>query len=276
METPKGQAPWDYFHLNSIDLAPGGDLLVSSRSTWAAYLLQHGSGRILWRLGGNRSSFAMGQGTKTAWQHDARMLPGGDITLFDNGSNPPIHKQSRALRLRLDLEARRARLVAVYTHRDPPLLAPSQGNVQTLNSGNTVVGYGGVPAVSEYSPSGSLLFDAHLPFDMSFYRALRFPWNGRPAHPPAVLASLNDTSEATIVHASWNGATGVSRWRVLAGPRPSALAARAEIAATSFESSATLPQKYSYAAVQALDAAGHVLGASPAAKVIGFAASLPR
>ena len=276
VEAPKGQAPWDYFHLNSIDLAPRGDLLVSSRSTWAAYLLQHGSGRVLWRLGGNRSSFAMGPGTKTAWQHDARMLRGGDVTLFDNGSNPPIHKQSRALRIGLDLGARRARLVALYTHRDPPLLAPSQGNVQTLNGGNTVVGYGGVPAISEYSPGGSLLFDAHLPFDMSFYRALRSPWSARPSRPPAVLASLNDTSEATIVHASWNGATGVARWRVLAGRRPVALDARAEIAANSFEASATLRQKYSYAAVQALDGAGHVLGASPATKVISFAASLPR
>src|SRR5204863_7481492 len=117
VETPKGQAPWDYFHLNSIDLAPGGDLLVSARSTWAAYLLQHGSGRILWRMGGNRSSFAMGPGTKTAWQHDGRMLGAGDITFFDNGSNPPIHPQSRAPRIRLALKARRARLGAVDADR---------------------------------------------------------------------------------------------------------------------------------------------------------------
>ncbi len=57
---------------------------------------------------------------------------------------------------------------------------------------------------------GSLLFDAHLPFDMAFYRAFRFPWSGRPLSPPAVLASLNDTGEETIVHASWNGATEVA------------------------------------------------------------------
>ena len=43
---------------------------------------------------------------------------------------------------------------------------------------------------------------------MSFYRAFRFPWSARPTSPPAVLASLNDTGEETIVHASWNGATG--------------------------------------------------------------------
>jgi arylsulfotransferase ASST len=276
VETPKGDAPWDYFHLNSIDLLPGGNLLISARSTWAAYQLQRGTGKVLWRLGGNKSSFRMGPGTKLAWQHDGRALPGGDLTFFDNGSNPPIHSQSRAVRIRIDARSRQARLVSVFAHRDPPLLAPSQGNVQTLASGNTVVGYGGVPAISEYAPGGSLLFDAHQPLDMSFYRALRFPWSARPAWRPAVVATLNDTGEETIVHAGWNGATGVVRWRLLAGQRRGALTAQAEIGSSGFESSATLPRKHAYVAVQALDSAGRVIGTSAPVKVISFAASLPR
>ena len=95
--------------------------------------------------------------------------------------------------------------------------------MQTLPGGNTLVGYGGVPAISEYAADGTLLFDAHQPYDMSFYRAFRFPWSGRPASPPAVLASLNDTGEETIVHASWNGATDVA---VLARARRQAAPAR--------------------------------------------------
>jgi hypothetical protein len=90
-----------------------------------------------------------------------------------------------------------------------------------------------------------------------------------------VLASLNDTGEETIVHASWNGATDVSRWRVLAGTRAGSVAAQTTIPADGFESSATLPQKYAYVTVQALDSAGHMLGASKAVRVISFAASLP-
>ncbi len=39
-----------------------------------------------------------------------------------------------------------------------------------------------------------------------------------------MLANLNDTGEETVVHASWNGATEVAAWRVLAGDRPGALA----------------------------------------------------
>jgi hypothetical protein len=274
VEAPTGPTPWDYFHLNSIDPEPDGDVLISARSTWAGYQLEGGSGKILWRLGGNKSSFKMGPGTKTAWQHDARMLANGEVTLFDDGSNPPIHHQSRALRIKLDLATREASLSSSYTHPDPPLLSPSQGNAQTLPDGDTLVGYGGVPAISEYARDGTLLFDAHQPLEMPFYRAFRYPWSGRPLTPPAVLASLNNTSEETIVHASWNGATDVASWRVLAGEHPESLKAQTVIGASGFESSTILPATYSYVAVQALDSAGRVLGTSKPVSVIGYAASL--
>ncbi len=308
-ETPTATntRPWDWFHINSIDVEGAGaggagaggaglgeagvgragvgragsdsssdNLFISARNTWAGYQIEGGSGRILWRLGGLKSSFKMGPGTETAWQHDGRILPDGEVTFFDDGSNPPIHHQSRAVRIALDFATHEARLASSYTHPDPPLLAASQGNMQTLASGNTVVGYGGVPAISEYARDGSLLLDAHLPYEMAFYRAFRFPWSGRPASPPAVLASLNDTSEETVVHASWNGATGVAAWRVLAAKHTGALVAQTTIPASGFESSTTLPVKYARVAVQALDSAGHVLGTSRAVGVASYAASLPR
>ena len=274
-EAPASAAPWDWFHLNSIDPEPDGNILISARSTWAGYQLQGGTGVVLWRLGGLKSSFKMGPGTEMAWQHDGRVLPGGQLTFFDDGSNPPIHHQSRAVRIALDFKTHKARLVSAYTHSNPPLLAASQGNVQTLADGNVVVGYGGVPAISEYATDGSPLLDAHLPFDMIFYRAYRFPWRGRPSRQTAELARLPDTGEETSVHASWNGATELASWRVLAGERPGSLTARATIPASGFESSTTLPEKYADVAVQALDSAGHVLGASPTVQPIGYAASLP-
>jgi hypothetical protein len=274
VEAPEGPTPWDYFHINSIDPEPDGNVLISARSTWAGYQLQGASGKVLWRLGGNRSSFEMGPGTKMAWQHDGRVLANGELSFFDDGANPPIHHQSRGLRIKLDLKRKQAKLVTAYTHANPPLLAASQGNMQTLPSGNALLGYGGVPAITEFSPGGSVLFDAHQPFDMSFYRAFRFPWNGRPLSPPAVLASLNDTAEETIVHASWNGATDVASWRVLAGKSPASLKAQAVIPALDFESSTTLPVKSANVAVQALDASGRVLGVSKTVGVISYAASL--
>jgi hypothetical protein len=274
-EAPSGSDPWDYFHLNSIAPEPDGDLLISARSTWAGYLLEAGSGKIIWTLGGNHSSFEMGPGTKTAWQHDGRVLPNGELTFFDDGANPPIHSQSRGVRIRLDLADHTATLTSALTHPDPPVLAASQGNMQTLSSGNTVIGYGGAPEISEFDRAGRLLFDAHQPPDMSFYRAFRYPWAATPGTPPALLASLNDTAEETIIHTSWNGATGVASWRVLAGQKPEALSAQATIADESFESTTTLPRRYAYAAVQALDSAGRVIGTSKTTKVVSYADSLP-
>jgi hypothetical protein len=265
--TPPKGAPWDWFHLNSIDVQPNGNVFVSARSTWAGYQLQADSGKILWRLGGLESSFKMGPGTKTAWQHDGRILSSGDVTFFDNGSNPQVHQQSRAVRIALDSKTHEAHLRSVDTHPNNPLLSVSQGNMQTLSNGDAVVGYGAIPEISEYAKDGTLRFDAHLPFVMSSYRSVRFPWRGYPLSAPAVAAELNSTHEETIVHASWNGATDVAAWRVLAGDRPSALQTRATIPASAFEVSTTLPKKYAYAQVQALDHTGRVLGGSPAVKV---------
>jgi hypothetical protein len=90
-----------------------------------------------------------------------------------------------------------------------------------------------------------------------------------------VLANLNNTGEEAIVHMSWNGASEVASWRVLAGEHPGSLTARTTIPASAFESSAILPKKYAYAAVQALDATGKVLGSSKPAKVGTYAAALP-
>jgi hypothetical protein len=277
---PTSATPWDWFHINSIDVEgenanQSGNIFISARSTWAGYQLEGGSGNILWRLGGLKSSFKMGPGTETAWQHDGRILPKDEVTFFDDGSNPPIHKQSRGLRIALDFKTHEARLLSAYAHPDPPLLSASQGNMQTLASGNAVVAYGGIPAISEFAPGGQLLFDAHLPFDMSFYRAFRYPWSGRPSTPPTALANLNNTGEETIVHMSWNGASEVASWRVLVGDSSSSLASQTTIAAGAFESSTILPKKYAYAAVQALDAKGNVLGSSKPVQVSTYAAALP-
>ncbi len=89
--------------------------------------------------------------------------------------------------------------------------------MQTLPGGNSLVGYGGVPAISEYAADGALLFDAHQPYDMSFYRAFRFPWSARPTSPPAVLASLNDTAKRRSCTRAGTAPPPSPSWRVLAG-----------------------------------------------------------
>ena len=67
------------------------------------------TGAIIWRLGGKNSSFNAGPGTRTAWQHDARELPDGTISLFDNGSSPKVHPQSRGIVISLNPQRGRPR-----------------------------------------------------------------------------------------------------------------------------------------------------------------------
>src|SRR6266542_1348901 len=63
-------APWDYFHINSINLDSDQNLLISARHTWAIYKIDRRTGDVIWRLGGKESDFALGPGAAFAWQHD--------------------------------------------------------------------------------------------------------------------------------------------------------------------------------------------------------------
>src|SRR5829696_2522808 len=121
----------DYFHINSIDVDHDDNLLISARNTSAVYKIDRGSGEVIWRLGGKKSDFEMGKGTRTAFQHDARRREDGTITIFDNGAGPQVHPQSRGIVVDLDMEGMKAPLVREYTHPDE-LLSTSQGNMQVL------------------------------------------------------------------------------------------------------------------------------------------------
>lgn len=256
--------PLDYFHINSIDVQPGGELLIDARNTWAVYDVDAHSGQVRWQLGGKRSSFALGAGVRTAWQHDARRQGDGTITFFDNGATPAVHPQSRAIDVRVDTAAKAATLVREAVHPGKPLVAGSQGNVQALADGDWMVGWGEVPYLSEFSSTGALLLDAHLPSTYESYRAYRLAWSGQPSDSPA-LAVVRSGGGAKV-YASWNGATRLASWRVLTGPSPSSLAPVASAARAGFETAVGVPKLAAgaYVAVQALDATGAVIGASRA------------
>jgi hypothetical protein len=258
--------PFDYFHINSIDVEQDGDLLVDSRNTWAAYDVDPATGQVRWQLGGRHSSFKMGPGTATAWQHDAIQQPDGSITFFDNGAFPLEHSQSRAIDVALDTSSMTATLVRSYEHENP-LVAGSQGNLQALGGGDWMVGWGQAGYLSEIDAAGQVLFNAHLPPDWETYRAYALPWSGAPAEPAAV-AVAHGAHGQLVAYASWNGASDVASWRVLSGPSPASLAPVATGPRSGFETALALPAGVSGAdvAVQALDSSGAVMSASPTVK----------
>ncbi len=244
----KRKGAFDYFHINSVEIDKDGDFIISGRNTHAVYKISRADGHVIWRLGGRKSDFAMGPGTTFGYQHDARRQDDGTLTIFDNSSTPPIAKYSRALVLRLDEKAMTATLVHAYIHPDK-ILSPHQGNEQRLPDGHVVVGWGGEHYVTEYTADGQALLDGHLLVGDT-YRAFRFPWAGRPTDRPRVVADGGN------VYVSWNGATDVVSWDVLAGDDQSSLKSVKKADRTGFETKIAADTDAKTIVVRALDGAG--------------------
>ena len=160
----------------------------------------------------------MGKGTVFAWQHDARHQGHNRITIFDDGAQPQVEPQSRGLVIELDPKTQSARLVRKYVHRPNKIVSRFMGNMQALDNGNVMIGWGSEPYFTEFGPNGEIEFDARLPDGGQNYRAFRLPWHGRPSLPPAAVYRF--AHGQGTVYASWNGATEVAAWRLDAGPRP--------------------------------------------------------
>lgn len=259
--------PYDYMHLNSIEVTSDGQLLISGRHTWALYKLERRTGKVIWRLGGKRSDFELERGAQFAWQHDGRQPSPGRITVFDDGSNGPIktESQSRGLVLAVDEPACRVRVAHEYRHPGKPLLAAAMGSTQILPDGHVVVGWGTAPYVSEFAAAGRLLADAEMAKGQQSYRGMRFPWQGTPRDSPAITAST--VPGGHTLYASWNGSSETAAWRVLAGPSRGTLRPLGYALRRGFETAIPIRAAGAYAAVAAVDRSGRVLGVSRAIRL---------
>jgi hypothetical protein len=250
--------PFDYFHINSVDVDLDGNLLVSARNTWGVYKLDRRSGEVIWTLGGRSSDWQLGPGVLFMYQHDARAHTDGTLTLYDDGSGDVSH-QSRAIRIGLEQSTRRAVLLQEFVH-PPAITAAAMGNAQFLSNGNVVVGWGTAPYVTEFGPLGDVRFDAKFDGNAWNYRAFRDVWHAKPDHPPS-LAVTRRGGTATI-YASFNGSTETVYWRALGGPARNALRPLTTVRSSGFETVIKVPRAPARLAVVALDAAKRPLGTS--------------
>jgi len=229
------------------------------------YKIDRRGGAVLWRLGGKRSDFALRPGARFAWQHDAQRRSDGAITLLDNSAFPPVRKFSRALALRLDERRKRATLISARSHPDK-LLTATQGNHQTLPNGNALVGWGSQRHLTEFDPAGNVVFNAFVTLGFESYRAYRMPWVGLPRTRPRVVG-FDAPGVGTPVYVSWNGATEVASWEILAGSASDALQRVASGPRSGFETRFSAPGRPRFVAARAKDAAGRVLSTSVATRV---------
>ena len=84
---------------------------------------------------------------------------------------------------------------------------------------------------------------------------------GNPSDQPAAAAERTSENELEV-YASWNGATEIESWEVLAGPHPGRLESVGSVPRDGFETAMLVKTSEPYVAVQAKHRSGRVLGSS--------------
>jgi hypothetical protein len=254
-----GDDPYDHLHVNAVGIDDDDNLIITARSNSALYKVDRDSGEILWKLGSGYSTFVLDVGVRCNWQHDGQAVGDGVYRIFDNGANDYfVGYESRIVWVHADEKTGVATHVRTVTHPEH-LSSIAEGNAQELPNGNLVVGWGRAARISEFGPDGELLFDAKTPAGKGWttYRAYRFQWDGRPDTPPEAVV------EGGRVHAVWNGATGVARWRLLAGSAEGGLRPVETVDWDGLDTVIALPAEAAAVQVEALGTDGGVLAVSP-------------
>ncbi|MEO3750364.1 arylsulfotransferase family protein [Streptomyces sp. B6B3] len=214
-EQPPGGV-FDLFHFNSLDYDSDGNMLFSARSTSTVYKVDHDNGEILWRLGGENNDFDFADpADMPSAQHDARRLPDGRISVFDNGNyrEPPF---SRASYYELDEENMTGELVEAILPAEQ-IFAGFAGSVRELGNDRQLVTFGATGTIKEFD-DGEEVFTAELEDRYLTYRAELADWHATPTTEPDVALGVPSEEGTQTMYMSWNGATDVAGWLIEAGP----------------------------------------------------------
>ena len=133
--------------------------------------------------------------------------------------------------------------------------------MQVLADGEVLVGWGNLPYFSQFTANGTLILDGQFPVGDQSYRTFTAAWTGQPTDKPAAAARVNPAG-GSVVYASWNGATELDSWTVLAGSSASGLKQVGSQRRSGFETAITVNSEGPYFAVTANDASGNPLGQS--------------
>jgi hypothetical protein len=166
----------DFDHPNSLEFDRDGNYIVSFRNQGEVTKIDARTGAVLWRLGGvnNQFTFVGDPFQGFSAQHSARIMPNGNLLLYDNGTrHEPA--ETRAVEYALDTVAKTATMVWEFRHV-PSIYTPFVGSVQRLANGNTLIGYGMVGHATEVGADGGVRWEADVQVDGQpafVYRMLR-------------------------------------------------------------------------------------------------------
>jgi hypothetical protein len=208
----------DYIHMNSIDVDLDGNIVISSRHLSEITNINRQTGDIIWRLGGENDDFIwVNDSYRTSYQHDARVLPNGNLTLFDNG-NFREPEFSRALELSMD--ATTWEITKVWEYREnPDIFSGAGGSVQRFPNGNTGICWGDewLPKLTEIRPDKSKAFELDFKDEVWTFRVQRASWKGKAAVPFLVIEPQLDS--ITLIFNKF-GDSDVQEYKIYGGLDP--------------------------------------------------------
>lgn len=170
----------DHSHINSIEVDHDGNYILSFRHIHEITKIDAVTGDIIWRFGGKNNQFTfIGDTMPFSAQHDARRLPNGHITLFDNGA---YNSTPRARAIEYVLDEVNKTATAVWQTTEPANLSSRFiGSAQRQPNGNTLVDWGGVfplpqnTDISEVDSLGNTVLEINfMPPQYVTYRALKY------------------------------------------------------------------------------------------------------
>jgi hypothetical protein len=171
----------DVFHCNSIDIAPSGDLLVSARSMDSVFMISKATGAVLWKMGGSTYTkegapyITVTNDPEVSFyrQHDARLQPNGDISMFDDQTDKP--GPARAVIYSYDVDAGTAMPAWQYVQGTGTIDA--MGSFRISADGSRVVGWGATSrrTFTEVDEDGDDLLDFKFADGSQSYRAIKIP-----------------------------------------------------------------------------------------------------
>jgi hypothetical protein len=152
----------DYDHPNALTFDNDGKYVVSWRNLSQVMAIDPDDGAVLWRIGGTKGNYRFLDDPLRGFskQHAVKILPNGDLLLFDNGTDHSP-SESRAVQYELDHARKTARMVWQYRHPEP-LFAAFVGWVERLKNGDTWIAFALLGRVVQADPNGKAVWEAQV------------------------------------------------------------------------------------------------------------------
>jgi hypothetical protein len=207
----------DVIHTNSIELDTDGNIICSNRHLNQVNKIDRNTGDFIWRLGGVMNEFTfINEPEPFSFEHDARRIANGNITVWDNG-NGHVPTHSAAKEYQLDEINKTATLVWSFnpqTYSGTNAYFYAMGSAQRLENGNTLVNGGWDNSSNqsnmwEVTPAGEVVWELKLDNSKSLvgYRALKYTWNPcAPVNSASIKAKGITSNSAKITWKAVNDA----------------------------------------------------------------------